>query len=336
MSKPEATEVETTPTTRSEAVEYVEDVLDLQMSGLESFPRYIFIETINTCNARCIMCAIDFDDGRRTNVISDNLFEKIIRELGERKDHVQKVMLYLDCEPLMDRKLADKIRKVKEAGLIANTATNGSILTEKRSIEILEAGLDEIYITIESLDKTTYEAIRRRLKFDDVVENTLRFVKLRDKINPKCKVRVQAILQEMNLHEGEAIKAFWGDVLHDSDQIALQRVHNWAGAVDVIEFGDEHNINDIPCISLWGTLAIHSDGEVGLCTMDVKREEIIGDLRTQSIAEVWNSDTMQRIREIHLTRKRHEHHLCDGCTHWREQKRELRELNVREASATSS
>jgi len=50
------------------------------------------------------MCAIDFDaDGRKTQVLPDTLLEKVVEEIAQHRDHVGKVVLYLDCEPLVDQ-----------------------------------------------------------------------------------------------------------------------------------------------------------------------------------------------------------------------------------------
>ena len=79
------------------------------------------------------MCAIDFDaDGRKTQVLPDTLLEKVVEEIAQHRDHVGKVVPYLDCEPLVDQR-HDKVRRLKEAGVrTVNIATNASLLSEKR------------------------------------------------------------------------------------------------------------------------------------------------------------------------------------------------------------
>lgn len=313
------------PLTGGRAQSYVEDVLGHPLSVLHRFPKYVYIEPINYCNARCNMCAIDFDEvGRTTRSMPESLFHKIVGEIAQYRDHVEKVVLYLDCEPLMDRRLHEKVRTLKAAGLkTVNIASNASKLNEKRAIELIDAGLDEIYFSIDSLHKETYEGIRVGLCFEEVVDNTLRFIRLRDERNPDLRIRIQAILQAANRGEGESIKAHWQPRLKAGDEIAIQRAHNWAGAVDMMAFGDEETTNHIPCISLWGTFCIHVDGDVGLCTMDVGREASLGNVATQTIAQIWAGAELGRIRDLHGEGHRDEIELCDGCTHWRQCKRDL-------------
>jgi len=307
-----------------DAERYLEETLGFPLPVLNQFPKYFLIEPINMCNARCIMCGIDFDK-KVTAVLSDELMEKIAEELTLYRGHVEKVMLYLDCEPLMDRNLHLKIARMKQTGVKkVNIATNGSILTPAKAKAIIEAGLDEIYISIDSLDKATFEAIRLRLNFDKVYKNTVDFIKLRDEMNPNLVVRMQMIQQESNYDEAEAFVEHWSKLLKPTDQIAVQKAHNWANAIDVMKFGDEETANNIPCIALWGTLCIHANGAVGLCCMDTTSSVLLGNVNDESIADIWSGRPMQEIREKHLAGKRHEIEICDGCTLWRETKRDLK------------
>jgi len=316
------------PLKNDAAVGYVEETLGHPMAVLNQFPKYFLIEPINTCNARCVMCGIDFDaEDRKTARISDELFDKLVAEIAQHRHHVEKVMLYLDCEPLIDKYLHHKVRKMKDAGVKrVNIASNASILTEKRAIELIEAGLDEIYISVDSLDAQTFESIRARLSFDDVYQNTRNFIETRNRLKPELVIRIQAILQESNYHEAETIQTHWEQYLEPHDQIAIQRAHNWANAVQIMSFGDEESINNIPCIAIWGTFCIHVDGTVGLCCMDTTSSIPLGNVKEQTIQEVWQGDALQNVREKHLAGKRNEIAMCNGCTLWRESKRELKRL----------
>jgi MoaA/NifB/PqqE/SkfB family radical SAM enzyme len=303
-----------------DAVAHVERRLLLPLDRLLTFPRYFLIETINSCNARCVMCGIDFDS-KTKQIIDDALFDRMVAEIGQHADFVEKVMLYLDGEPLLDKRMPDKVAKMKAAGVKkVNLATNASLLDERRGRALIAAGLDEVYITLDSLDPATYEAIRVRLKFDEVYANIMTFIALRDQLNPKLLIRIQMIQQDLNFDEGDAFLAHWRTRLSPIDQIVVQRAHNWANGVAVHKFGDEADINAVPCIALWGTFVVHVDGTVPLCCMDTDTHHRLGDLRTQSIAEVWRGQVLDRIRALHLDGRRAEIAMCDGCTLWRETK----------------
>ena len=76
------------------------------------------------------MCGIDFDK-KRTQLMTDSLFKKILDEISENVDYVEKVQIYYDCEPLIDKKLHLKIKDLKNIGVkTTNIATNSYILNK--------------------------------------------------------------------------------------------------------------------------------------------------------------------------------------------------------------
>ena len=309
-----------------DAIKYIEKTLEHPLEVLGRFPKYFLIETTNICNARCVMCGIDFSKKQKA-VMTDELFGRISTEIASYSDHVAKVMLYLDCEPLLDRGLAGRITQMKQGGVKkVNIASNAGLLDGAKAVEIIEAGLDEIYITLDSLRKEVYESIRRGLKFEKVYRNIVEFIKIRDELNPELAIRVQMILQEANCQEAESFTEHWSGLLGGRDQVVVQKAHNWGSTVETMKFGDEEAINDVPCIALWGTLCIHVDGQVGLCCMDTESAYPIGNLAQQSIAEIWKGEAMNEYRRRHLAGERAGIALCDGCTVWRPAKHEREQL----------
>ena len=307
-------------------VAYIEETLHNDIDTLQSFPKYFLIEPINVCNARCIMCGIDFDS-KQKSVMSEELFCKIIDEIAAHGDFVEKVMLYLDCEPLMAKHIAAKVAQAKAAGIKnVNIASNASILSEKRIHELLDAGLDEIYITIDSMVPAVYEKIRVGLKFEKVLANTLNFIRLRDERKHPCRIRVQMVQQELNFTEDVDFERYWSPKLRPKDQVVVQKAHNWGSQAEVMRFGDEEAVNDIPCIAIWGTMAIHVDGTVGLCCMDTHVKVPIGNVADNSIAGVWQGAAISKVRRDHLEKRRKDISICNQCTLWRPSKNSVHKL----------
>ena len=63
-----------------------------KFQNLLEFPKYIEIETVNACNARCPMCTIN-DWERNYPVMRDNVFNKISDEIIENKEFIKRVSL---------------------------------------------------------------------------------------------------------------------------------------------------------------------------------------------------------------------------------------------------
>jgi radical SAM protein with 4Fe4S-binding SPASM domain len=284
-------------------------------ADLIDFPRYFEIETVNTCNARCTMCTIE-DWDRPLVRMSDELFAKIARELGNHRDTILGVSLYKDCEPLIDKKLPERIALLKELAVPhVGISTNVSLLDEEKGTALLQAGIDTVLLSIDSLRKDVYEKIRIRLDFETVIENAVRFIRLRDRINPRTSIRVRMIDLPENKGEWESYRAFWQPKLQPHDKCDIHHYHNWGGQLDGFQ-GPFPAYDDLPCITHWSNFVIFASGDVPLCAVDFKLRYPTGNVRDSSIKELWTSPLMQQRRLLHLTAARGENPLCRTCNVW--------------------
>ena len=305
-----------TPLTGQAAVRFVEQTLGWPMEVLRGFPKFVFIETVNQCNSNCIMCAIDFRK-KKKRLMPEALYDRILAELKPRAPHLERVGLYLDCEPLLDPHLEDRLRKLKQIGIRRTYLnSNASLLYPERAQGLIEAGLDMIYITIDSLKKDRYESIRRGLKFDDVYRNTVELIGIRNRLNPKVVIRIQMILQQVNCDESDAFMRHWKRLVSADDQVMVRRAHNWGGQMPLGSPAGTDEVNMVPCIAIWSTLGIHVDGSVNLCCIDSGNSVQLGNVNSRSIAEIWHGEELRRIRDLHLNGRRAEIPICDGCTTW--------------------
>jgi radical SAM protein with 4Fe4S-binding SPASM domain len=293
------------------------------LDSLLRFPRYVEIETVNACNARCPMCTIN-DWERNYPVMKDDVFNKISDELIENKNFLKRVSLYRDGEPLIDKKISKRINKFKESG-IENTsiATNVSLLTEKKSYELLNAGLGMVIMSIDSLKKEVFEKIRVRLKFEEVLQNAIKFFELRDKINPNCRVWVRMIRQEENYNEWQDYFNFWKKYASEKDRIYFHNIFNWGGQLDNFKPVSDSFEPNLPCISLWSLMVFFANGDVPLCNVDYNNKHPVGNIFKNSIKELWNSKISNLRRKYHLEMQKDKIDICKNCNVWDEGGEEL-------------
>ena len=287
--------------------------------ALLRFPRFIEIETVHACNARCTMCTInDWERGKRP--MDDNLFVRLAEEIIENAEEIKRVSLFRDGEPLLDPKLAERIEILKQGDVRdISISTNISLLTGEKSREILEAGLDLIIMSIDSLDKTVYEGIRIGLKFEEVLENALRFIELRNKINPRTKIWIRMVMQEANKDEWAEYKTYWAQrLLPDHDRIYYHTIFNWGGQLKAFKPVAKSCELNLPCVSLWSLMVIFNNGDVPLCNVDFNLKYRLGNVKDSSIAELWHSKLMETRREKHLFGRKRDIGICGNCNVWDE------------------
>lgn len=287
-------------------------------AALTDFPRYFEIETVNACQARCPMCTIA-DWNRKDGVMKDDLFEKIAAEIILHRE-VKRVHLYRDGEPLLDRRLCARIHRLKSGGVReVGISTNVELLDEKRSFEILQAGLDEIILSIDSIHREKYEKIRVGLSFSKVTCNACRFFKIRDALKSKCKIRLRMVRQKLNAAEwasGEFQKV-WEPYIGENDTIEARDIHNWGGQLKDFKAVKPADTSK-PCLALWSLMTIFADGSVPLCNVDYNNKYPLGNVRDKSIAELWQSHEQNRRRKNHLDGLRSAIPPCTNCTVWSE------------------
>ena len=301
-----------------------------KLDDFTDFPRYIQLETTSECTARCVMCGInEWRKNMKSHYMEDDLFYKISDEIIAHRDKVMKIALYVGNEPLLDKKLAQRIAYLKNNGIKkVNFSTNGSLMDYDKAVEILESGVDHINFSIDGLDKQTYEKIRKPLKFEEVLGNVLGFIKLRDKKGKKTQIRISIIKTKLIDDSMERVCNFWGKVLDFSlgDKIRIddlsfvygtQKNFDKIHAISLEEEAPYSTSNEIPCYILWNTLTIKCDGSVALCNVDQCRHVNLGNLQSNTIYEIWKHNKERfAIMEKHLCAGRGSVDVCKNCIGW--------------------
>ena len=293
------------------------------LPDLLAFPKFIQIETVATCNARCVMCTVE-DWERSTILMSDALFDKILAQLEPRARWIERVTPQLGGEPLIDKKIESRIAELKRIGIRHTEITcNASLLDAKRREGLLGSGLDRISFSIDGNTAETFEKIRKRLKFEECINNILEFVALRDKLGVPLSVRIRMTVQPDNEHEYEDYLAFWKKHLAPGDIVYGKLLHNFGGrltamAAPELDEEEKERLNNSACISPFTTLVIFSDGRVPMCCIDMNAEHSFGNINDASIEEIWHGSAVNWIRQQHLTEGRKGVEMCVDCNCWDE------------------
>jgi MoaA/NifB/PqqE/SkfB family radical SAM enzyme len=260
--------------------------------GRERAPRLpgeVRIEATNHCNAHCTFCPRDAMT-RPKGFMAMPLFRKIVEEcvgLG-----IKRVALHNYGESLLDKTLAEKVGLAKAVGIPeVGLITNGSLLDEARATALLDAGLDTIDISLDAARKETFEAARVGLHWDEVTANIRTLAALR-----KARGATKPHLSLSFIYQGDVrdIALFvqeWREVV---DALRTSSMHNWA------RLPQRRGTVYYPCHRPWLTTTILWDGRVSLCCVDLDGQVVLGDLRTQTLAEVWNSLPYVEARRAHL------------------------------------
>ena len=67
------------------------------------------------------------------------------------------------------------------------------------------------------------------------------------------------------------------------------------------------------CPYIFYGYSVNADGLVSSCFLDWGRKLVIGDVRQQSMKEIWNSERMNALRLQHLEGRRRQNGVCGNC-----------------------
>ena len=67
------------------------------------------------------------------------------------------------------------------------------------------------------------------------------------------------------------------------------------------------------CMQLWERLYVWYDGEINFCDFDYKSYLSMGNIKNNTLKEIWRSTQYENLRRKHLEKKRSKCFPCDRC-----------------------
>ena len=282
-------------------------------------PFSILIDSTSICNFKCFYCPMSTDKNKditkRVNKhIDSQLFRKIIDDIGEFKTKIKMLELGMHGEPFANPKLAENVSYAKKSGYFerVGVVTNGSLLTPKKVMPVVEAGIDQIDISLNGTsDEHFKEITQTKVSFKKFVDN-LRYL-YQNKNNTKITIKMMSESLDKNQKE-----IFFNTFSPIADQIFLEHlVPYWNDALDFewpeankTMLDEKVHYNAEVCPFPFYKMRITSDGKALLCSADWDHLRPIGDLNFQSIKEIWESD---KLRDIQLKFLKNQRNQLDGC-----------------------
>lgn len=267
-------------------------------------PRYVEIETSRKCNRACSWCPNGEHPARREQQLMDwPLYTQIIDQLGELAWDGW-LAFHNYNEPLLNTRLLDEIAYAKSILPHAKPAiyTNGDALRRPLFDRLVEAGTEYIRVTRyphRADTSPSYTAITKWLAQAGLDDDTLvwSFGKVRQGLSASVEVgrlRIEVI----------------------SPQI-LGTYNTRGGSVTMLELGSARRT--APCLMTATSASIDYRGLMKMCCcvvpeVDEHARYVIGDLRTVTFVELWNSEQMAGYRDAHASADWSQSPACRSCT----------------------
>jgi len=246
--------------------------------------------------------------------MNNETFNKILKKLQTDLYNQKFLSLCGLGEPLIDKNVQEKIKIAKEMGFRGiGIYTNGTLLDEKMSENLLDAKLDTLIISIDGVTSKTQESIRIGSDLNKIVSNVEHFIALREREKNKAKTRIiiRFTKQELNKHEENDFYNFWRSKIKMSydDSISIYNVCDFNSKPDDLL----NKIRGLKCPEIYERLVIFSDGSLALCCFDQFGRYEIGNILDEDPVKLYNSKYFIHYRELMRKGEIQNLELCKNC-----------------------
>jgi MoaA/NifB/PqqE/SkfB family radical SAM enzyme len=289
-------------------------------------PQCVDIETASICDLACAFC---YRESLATpdKIISDELFHNIVDQAAELG--VPSIKLNWRGEPLLHPHLHKLVDYAKQRGILDTIInTNATHLSETRSRQLIEAGLDFMIYSFDGGTKETYEKMRpgrfKKNNFDDVYRNIVGFAETREKMGAKFpRTKIQMILTEDTYKEQEAFYELFEDYV---DEVTVTQYSERGGKISDLSPAEYETYKllcsnlglaegapymrdadgkisvangRLPCEQIYQRLMVTYDGRVAMCCFDWGAMHPVGYVHDASFPdpEADKHLVMKRIKE---------------------------------------
>ncbi len=267
------------------------------------YPRLVAVETTNHCNAKCVFCpnnALARDKGP----MADDVFEKIIEDC--REFPLDAIEPFIQGDPFSDPKILPRLEHIRSR--LPKTKlrlyTNGYGMTPKKIDQMLDLGIDHLYVSVNTLNPEKYRSVmgiplKRTLDNLEYLSDPVRRRRIANKITFRMTRLGDTTLQEQD------------DFVRYCDEKGVRHfivgLFNYKGDINsslpVPRYGCEHVTR----------LDILASGKITLCCMDQDGQYGWGDVREQSVLELYRHATAKKYRDLHASGRRREIEPCGTC-----------------------
>lgn len=269
-------------------------------------PKIEQIELTNRCPYTCKMCPRTIEMDRGLGDMSLELFDSIMRQVSGSTEFCA---LHHFGESLLHRGIADAVAIALSHGVRTGLSCNPPSLLPNRAEAILQAGIANLVLSLDSLDPEVYRSIRGRAARLDIADRNLReLVRLRDEGGHQANLTLQMINMHVNNDEAERFLAYCEEL--GVDRGVVIRLERWDFDDDLVAELGEHTSPGYtePCTRPWNSVAILWDGRVVPCCHDYNGELVLGDLRHETLEEIWDKPASRRFRDRNV-----EMAICAKC-----------------------
>jgi len=276
---------------------------------LSDYPPCLQIEPSSICNYRCIMCyQIDEYFSKKKlgymGYMTIDMFKEIIDQV---EGSIEAITLASRGEPLLCNDIEAMLQYSAGKFLGFKINTNASLLTEDMAHIILSnIDVGTVVFSLDTADPAEYEKIRVNGSYEKVVTNISNFKLIKDKYYPSS--RIVTRVSGVKLNDSQNIQDMKNRWLQYVDQTGFTKYTPWQST-----YTNSHTDINSPCTELWRRMFVWQNGVINPCDYDYKSTLAMGDIRNDTISNIWRSSAYDSLRDAHNIGIRKLKEPCKRC-----------------------
>ncbi len=291
-----------------------------------ALPFSLSIEPTTACNLGCPECPSGLKKFTRpTGKLNLELNKKLLAQV---KNHIGYINYYFQGEPFLNPDFLGLIKEADKHKIYTSTSTNAHFINDKNAEEIVKSGLKRLIISIDGLTQETYENYRIHGSLKKVLEGSKAMVEAKKKLKSKTPHLIFQFLavapneheipevfnlaKEMEIDEVRIKTAQFyeyenGNILMPKDENYSRYRKKLDGTFELKSKMQNH------CWRMWSGGVVTWDGKVVPCCFDKDAQFVLGNLNTNSYAEIWNSEKYVAFRK-QVIMDRSQIEICKNCS----------------------
>lgn len=276
----------------------------------ESNLHNLYIEATNNCNLSCIFCPRS-KITREKGYMDMKLYKHIIDDAVDFG--ILAISLHGFGEPLLHPDIIDMIKYAKEKGIrTVSFNTNGMLLSEDFSLKLIESGLDNIAVSIDSINPEIYKHMRIGGNLETVIKNIVYLKELKDQLNIlNPRIYVQCMVTKLTFDE--EVAACFGTFANMISYGTLGSRSNSIEGLKELQLAVSPENRKKSCEFLGTGYAIYWNGDVTVCCGDFNGEHIFGNIKKSSLKELSNNKKLLSFYKIHKDKQFDKVPFCNVC-----------------------
>ena len=297
-------------------------------------PKVYELEITSHCAGQCITCPKTYTFTRQANHMPLDLFKDIVSQLF-LPAHINSpgtppaFFLFHYGDLCLYPHIYETVTFARQKGLYCVSSSMASLLTREKASEVIEAGLDQIWLMLDGMDDQTCKKIRGNAasfqKSLDNIQQLLLLKKTKGITHPE--IFIFMIRQPGNAHQWKMFEEYFTQF---SSELHFQLAYYSRFGGNVPEINRMHKelqkmygqpeederiqqLNQYRCYYPWHSVCVLSDGRVVPCCRDMNGEYVLGDLTQKTLKEIWNDAPLRALRREWVNGKI-QNSLCLPCS----------------------